>query len=174
MLYNLINFPNLIGAGRSCGQYITNSTVLPESLVVAAAQQLTSALKRNIPAGNETAEALKKVGKLFTKIAEAKANIDRIRTHPNAFRTIPLPRVVKQYPRVELSIPRVDKAPKADCCVVQIVANLTMPRFDAQSPMTFSQSWSPRVEAQSSAARFNYILQDEEGDKEPQQYNTCS
>jgi hypothetical protein len=56
-------------------QYSTNPTVSPESLVVAAAQQLTSALKGNIPAGNETAEALKKVSKLFTKIAEAKANL---------------------------------------------------------------------------------------------------
>jgi hypothetical protein len=42
-------------------QYITNPTVSPENLVVAAAQQLTSALKGNILAGNETAEALKKV-----------------------------------------------------------------------------------------------------------------
>jgi hypothetical protein len=53
-------------------QYITNPTVLPESHVVAAAQQLATALKGNIPAGNETAEALMKVSKLFTKIAAAK------------------------------------------------------------------------------------------------------
>jgi hypothetical protein len=106
-------------------QYITNPMVSPESLVVAAAQQLTSALKGNILAGNETAEALKKVSELFTKIAEAKANVakakeqqNRIRTHPDARCAIPLPRVAKQNPRVELSIPRVDKAPKADCCVV--------------------------------------------------------
>jgi hypothetical protein len=42
-------------------QYITYPTVSPENLVVAAAQQLTSALKGNILAGNETVEALKKV-----------------------------------------------------------------------------------------------------------------
>jgi len=42
-------------------QYLTNPSVSPESLVVAAAKQLTTALKGNIPAGNETAEALKKV-----------------------------------------------------------------------------------------------------------------
>jgi hypothetical protein len=119
-------------------QHITNPTVSPESLVVAAAQQLTSALKGNIPAGNETAEALKKVSKLFTKIAEVKANVakakeqrNRIRTHPNARCTIPLSRVAEQNPRVELSIPRVDEAPKADCCVVQIVVNPTTPRLDA-------------------------------------------
>jgi hypothetical protein len=140
-------------------QYISNLMVSPESLVVAAAQQLTSALKGNIPAGNETAEALKKASKLFTKIAEAKTNIakakeqqNRIHTHPNARRTIPLPRMAKQNQRVELSISRVDKAPKVDCHVVQIVANLTMPRCDTQSPVIFSQSRSPRVDAQSSAA----------------------
>ncbi len=71
-------------------------------------------------------------------------------------------------------IPRVDEAPKADCCVVQIVANPTTPQFDVQSPVTFSQSRSPRVNAQSSAARSNYILQDKEEDEEPQWYNTRS
>jgi hypothetical protein len=162
-------------------QYITNPTVSPESLVGAAAQQLTSALKGNIPACNETAEALKKVSKLFTKIAEAKANVamakeqqNRIRTHPNAHYAIPLPRVAKQNPRVKLSIPRVDGAPKANCCVVQIVANPTMSRFNKQSPVTFSQSRPPRANAQSSAAQSNYILQDEEEEEEPQQYNTRS
>jgi hypothetical protein len=52
-------------------QYITNPTVSPESHVVTAAQQLATALQGNIPAGNETAEALKKVSDLFTKIAAA-------------------------------------------------------------------------------------------------------
>jgi hypothetical protein len=67
-------------------QYITNPVVSPESLVVAAAQQLTTALKGNIPACNETAEALKKMSDLFTKIAEAKAKEQRyrLRTHPEA------------------------------------------------------------------------------------------
>ncbi len=162
-------------------QYITNPTVSPESLVVAAVQQLTSALKGNILAGNETAEALKKVSELFTKIAEAKANVanakeqkNRICTHPDARHAIPLPRVAKQNPRVELSIPRVHKAPKADCCVVQIVASPTTPRFEVQSPVTFSQSQPPWVDAQSSVAQSNYILQDKEEEEEPQRYNTCS
>ena len=53
-------------------QNITNPTLSPESHVVAAAQQLATALKGNIPAGNETAEALDKVSELFTKIAAAK------------------------------------------------------------------------------------------------------
>ena len=46
-------------------QYITNPTISPESSVIAAAQQLTAALKGNIPTGNETAEALTKVSELF-------------------------------------------------------------------------------------------------------------
>jgi hypothetical protein len=152
-------------------QYKTNPVVSPESLVVAAAQQLTTALKRNIPAGNETAEALKKVSDLFTKIAEAKAAVakakvqrNRLRTYPKARRAIPLPRVAEQNPRVEMAIPRVDETPKADCCVVQTVANQTTPRFNAQS-----------LEISSSAARPNYISQDEgEDEVPPQGYNRRS
>jgi hypothetical protein len=53
-------------------QYVTNTTVSPESHVVAAAQQLTIELQGSIPAGNKTAEALQKVSKLFTQIAMAK------------------------------------------------------------------------------------------------------
>ena len=56
-------------------QYITNPTVSPESHIFAAAQQLATALQGNIPAGNKTAEALKKVSKLFTKIAAAKSKV---------------------------------------------------------------------------------------------------
>jgi hypothetical protein len=162
-------------------QYITNPMVSPESLVVAAAQQLTTALKGNIPAGNKTAQALKRVSDLFTKIAEAKAAVakakeqqNRVRTHPDARQAIPLPRVATQNPMVEISIPRVDKTPKADCRVVQIVANPTTPRFNAQSPVAFSQSRPLRLDAQSPVARPNYILQDAEEDVEPQGYNTRS
>jgi hypothetical protein len=61
--------------------------VSPESQVVAAAQQLMIALQGNIPAGNELAEALQKVSKLFTKIAmannevaKAKANCNKVCT----------------------------------------------------------------------------------------------
>ncbi len=53
-------------------QHNMNPTVSPKSHVVAAAQQLTIALQGNIPTGNKTADALQKVGKLFTKIAMAK------------------------------------------------------------------------------------------------------
>jgi hypothetical protein len=53
-------------------QYITNPTVSPEFHVVTVAQQLTIALQGNIPTGNKTAEALRKVSELFTKIAMAK------------------------------------------------------------------------------------------------------
>ncbi len=52
-------------------QYITNPTVSPESLVIAVAQQLTAALKGNIPGGNETMEGLTKVSKMFTRRSQA-------------------------------------------------------------------------------------------------------
>ena len=53
-------------------QYITNPAISPESHLVAAAQQLATSLKGNIPAGNKTEEAFTKVNKLFTKTAVAK------------------------------------------------------------------------------------------------------
>jgi hypothetical protein len=70
-------------------QYITNLTVSPESHVVAAAQQLTTALKGNIPAGNETAEALKTVSKLFTKTAAAKNKTAKAKEQCNRVRATP-------------------------------------------------------------------------------------
>jgi hypothetical protein len=95
-------------------QYITNPTVSPESHLVAAAQQLATALKGNIPAGNKTAESLTKLSKLFTKIATvkqtataAKAQQNRLRANPAARVTTHLPRVAVQPPRVDVLIPRV-------------------------------------------------------------------
>ena len=56
--------------------YISStSTSSPESHMVVAAQQLTVALKGHIPGSNETAEALKWVSELFTKIATAKNEV---------------------------------------------------------------------------------------------------
>jgi hypothetical protein len=73
-------------------QYITNPTVSPESHVVAAAQQLAMALQGNIPAGNETAEAFKKVGDLFTKIAAAKSKVAKAKAQRNRVRAKPTAR----------------------------------------------------------------------------------
>ncbi len=82
-------------------QYITNPQVTPETLVLKAASELTSALKGTVSRETETAEALAKVSKLFVKIAEAKAVTTRAkeqrnthRTHPTARRAVPPPRVV--------------------------------------------------------------------------------
>jgi hypothetical protein len=60
--------------------------VSPESHIVAAAQQLATALKGNIPAGNKKAEALKKVSKLFTKIAAAKNKTAKAKEQRNRVR----------------------------------------------------------------------------------------
>jgi hypothetical protein len=102
-------------------QYITNPTVSPESLVIAAAQQLTAALKGNIPGGNETIEGLTKVSKLFTRIAVAKQEVatakaqwNKLQAHPAVRQTPLLPRVAVPAPRVVTTVPRME-VPKADC-----------------------------------------------------------
>jgi hypothetical protein len=104
-------------------KYITNPTVSPESLVIAAAQQLTAALKGNIPGGNETMERLTKVSNLFTRIAVAKQEVaavkaqqNKLRAHPAAWQTPLLPRVAAPAPRVVTTVPRVE-VPEADCHV---------------------------------------------------------
>jgi hypothetical protein len=92
-------------------QYITNPTVSPESLVVAAAQQLTTALKGNISGGNETMEGLTKVRELFTRIAAAKQEVaaakaqqNKLQAHPAARQTTLLPRVAVPSPRVVATV----------------------------------------------------------------------
>jgi hypothetical protein len=85
--------------------------------VVAAAQQLVMALQGNIPAGNETVEALTKVSKLFTKIALAKKKVakakeqrNRLRANPSAWITTHLPRVAVPPPRVDVPVPKGDQS----------------------------------------------------------------
>ncbi len=63
--------------------------VSPESHVVVAALQLATALKGNIPAGNKTAEALKKVSELFTKISAAKNKTAKAKEQRNRVRATP-------------------------------------------------------------------------------------
>ncbi len=70
-------------------QNITNPAVSPESQVAAAAQQLATALKGNNLAGNKTAESLKKVSKLFTKIAVAKDEAAKAKAQHNIVRATP-------------------------------------------------------------------------------------
>jgi hypothetical protein len=55
-------------------QYITNPKVSPETMFIQATQRLTSTLQGNIAPETKTAEALRRVSKLFTKIAAAKAS----------------------------------------------------------------------------------------------------
>ena len=73
-------------------QYITNPTLSPESRVIAAAQQLTAALKGSIHTGNDTAVALTKVSELFVKIAAAKNSAAAARDQRNKQRIHPTPR----------------------------------------------------------------------------------
>ncbi len=104
-------------------QYITNPQVTPKTLVIKAALELTSALKRLVSRDGKTADALKKFSKLFTKIVTAKAAMAKVKeqqnnlqTHPNARQAAPLPRVVNRPPILASPLPRVPVAPKeAEC-----------------------------------------------------------
>ena len=127
-------------------QYITNPTLLPESHVVAAAQQLSTALQGNIPAGNETAEALKKVSDLFTKIAMAKNETAKAKAQRNRVRATPAAQQWTHLPRVEEPLPKVAD-PEADCRVIprvedcRVVEAVPTPATegpDAQTPTTSS------------------------------------
>jgi hypothetical protein len=160
-------------------QYITSSTVSPESHVVAAAQQLVMAPQGNIPAGNETVEALTRVSELFTKIALAKKEVAKAKeqrnilwANPSARITTHLPRVAVLPPRVDVPVPRVAVAPQADCCIAQIVASPSVTQPVVQAPATRSISWSSWVNVHPSAARPNYISQDKEDNDPPTEQQT--
>jgi hypothetical protein len=58
-------------------QYITNPQIMPETLVIKAAAELTNVLKCTVSRDVEMAEALQKVSSLFTKYAAAKAATTR-------------------------------------------------------------------------------------------------
>jgi hypothetical protein len=129
-------------------QYITSPMIASESHVVAAVQRLVMVLQGNIPAGNETEEALTRVSKLFTKIASAKKEItkareqrNRLRANPSAWITTHPPRVAVPPPRVDMPVRRVTKATQADCCIVQTVANTPVMQPVVQAPTTHSFSW---------------------------------
>ncbi len=162
-------------------QYITSPTISPESYMVAAAQQLITALQGNIPAGNETVEALTKVSELSTKIAltkkevaKAKEQRNRLRANPLARIPTHLPRVAVPPPRVDVPVPRVTKATQADCCVAQTGVSTTMTRPPVQTLVTH-YSGPLRVNAQPPLSWPNYILQDkEDNDPPPKQQTTRS
>ena len=84
------------------------------------------ALKGSIPTVNETAEALTKVGKLFTKIAAHKQAAMTAKLQRNMFCSNPTARKTTHLPRVDpRPIPRVATPPRVtippiDCCVPNI------------------------------------------------------
>ncbi len=121
-------------------QYITNLQLTPETLVMKAALELTSALKGMVLGNAETTHAVAKVSNLFYKIAEvkvatakAKEQQNHHQTHPNTRQMVPLSRMVNKPPApLTALLPRVQAAPALeDCrvgCVgggVQIVENTT-------------------------------------------------
>ncbi len=159
-------------------QYTTSPTISPESHMVAAAQQIVTALQGNIPAGNEMVEALTKISKLFLKIALAKKEVakakeqrNRLRANPLALITTHLPRVAVPPPRVDMPVPRVTKATQADCCVAQTGVSTTITRPPVQTLVArFSQPL--QADARPPLSRPNYILQDKEDDNPPPKRQT--
>ncbi len=73
-------------------QYITNPQLTPETLVMKAASELTSALKGTVSRDAETADALVRVSNLFHKIAQAKAAMAKVKEQQNHHQTHPTAR----------------------------------------------------------------------------------
>jgi hypothetical protein len=126
-------------------QYITNPQITPETLVMKAAAELTSALKGTISRDAETAKALTKIGELFHKIAAAKAAMAKAKeqqnqhhTHPTARQAVRLPRVITNPP-VPLVVPppRVPTSPTVEDCRIGGVGsgmqNVNTPSHPADS-----------------------------------------
>jgi hypothetical protein len=116
-------------------QYITNSQITPETLVIKAAAELTNVLKGTVSREGKTAEALQKVSSLFTIIAAAKAATTRAQdqTHPTAHQPVPLPRVDNIPPTQEDLAPRVPAGPMEADCHVRLVGD-TMQIIESMTP----------------------------------------
>jgi hypothetical protein len=106
-------------------QYITNPQVTPETLIIKAASNLTSALKGTISSKGKMAEVLQKFSELFTKIATEKSELakakeqwNNLQNHSNARQAVPLPRVAERPPTSASPLPRMPiKIAEADCQV---------------------------------------------------------
>jgi hypothetical protein len=72
-------------------QYIANPQVTPETLIIKAAMDLTSALKEMISPNGKTEEVLQKFSKLFTKIAAAKSELAKAKEQWNNLQITPIP-----------------------------------------------------------------------------------
>jgi len=126
-------------------QYITNPAILLELHVVAATQQLATALKCNIPPGNKTAEALTRVSKLFTKIASAKNELAKAKEQCDKQQANTTARKCTR-PRVEPSCPRVEV--KAVCPWVEAAAQWVTTTHTGKRGNTWTPSNAPHYIAQ--------------------------
>jgi hypothetical protein len=155
-------------------QYITNPQITPETLVMKAAAELTSALKGTVSQDAETADALAKVSDLFQKIAASKAERAKAKeqwnqhhTHPSSRQAIPIPRVENENEppaRQAVPIPRVQATPTADDCRV----------VGGGGGLQIVECGTPNQEKHGPpSARPNYISQDDDEDQ-PRGYNTQS
>jgi len=153
-------------------QYITNPQLTPETLVMKAAAELTSALKGTVSQDAETADALVKVSDLFQKIAASKADRAKAkeqrnqhRTHPSSRRAVPIPRVENEpLARQAMPIPKVQATPTVEDCRVVGGGN-RLQIVECRTPNQ-GQHGHP-------SARPNHISQDDDKEQ-PCGYNTRS
>jgi hypothetical protein len=67
-------------------QYITNPEVSPKTMVIQAPQRLTSTLQGNLAPETKAADALRRVSKLFMKIATAKASAAKAKSNKTDYK----------------------------------------------------------------------------------------
>jgi hypothetical protein len=154
-------------------QYITNPQITPETLVMKAAAELTSALKGTVSQdAAEMTDALAKVSDLFQKIAASKAERAKAKeqqnqhqTHPSSRRPVPIPRVENEPPAQQtVPIPRVQATPTVDDCRV----------VGGGSGLKIVECGTPNQGKHGPpSARPNYISQDDDKDQR-RGYNTRS
>jgi hypothetical protein len=167
-------------------QYITNPQVTPMTLIIKVVSELTSALKGTVSLNGKTAEVLEIFSKLFAKIAMEKAAMaktkeqrNNLRTHPNARRAVPLPRVVNRPPIPASPLPRVPIVPTEPDCHIRDsgkrgqtvgtasrVAVLPTKIVKSQSQVQTIENVTPRQGTHGPPiARPNYIMQDKDEDE---------
>jgi hypothetical protein len=148
---------------ESATKFISSTSTSPiqiffsESHVVATAQQLTTALKGNIPAGNETAKELTKLSNIFNRIAPAKAEVAALQAQQEIER-----RTIRLYPEPTTT--------------TTSYIGRSSSKGDSSNPND-KRSSSKRAQSSSNGptTTSNYITQDDKEDSDQQQqYNTRS
>ena len=141
-------------------KYITKPDMSPESYVVAAAKELTTALKGNIMSGTTTADELTKLSELFSNVAQARHEAAERRqqqdVHQRTIRLYPDNSTETAAPRVVLQIPPIESTPTLE---------IPVPRVNAVQVPRVNVAQNTRSQQRNSTTP-NYISQDEDDDEQ--------